>query len=112
MGGMSDRLDIRDGILTHLLRSGPLLPVPLLVDEQCVVVIGESCGRERPGTIESGARNKHTRDQVSCLVLQERPGSGGGSYVPVSVASSDSVCTRESDYFLVVESEYATHAIR
>jgi len=38
-----------------LLGSIPLLPYPFLVEQQLVEVIGQSSGRESPGTIETGA---------------------------------------------------------
>lgn len=63
-------------LVLKLLGAVPLLPLPLLVEEELVVVVGQNGGGEGPGTIEAGA---------------------------VGVAAAESVSTGKSNDLLVVE---------
>lgn len=63
-------------LVLKLLRAVPLLPDPLLIQEELVELVDHTRRRERPGTLEARA---------------------------VAVAASKSVATEQSDYFLVVE---------
>ena len=64
------------GLVLVLLGAVPLLPLPLLLDQQAEVVVGQDGGGESPGTSEAGA---------------------------VSVAAAEGVGARQSDNLLVVE---------
>lgn len=63
-------------LVLKLLRSVPLLPHPLLIEEEFVVLVTNGDGREGPRSIESRA---------------------------IRVASAQSVRTRKSNDFLVIE---------
>ena len=62
--------------LTYLLGAVPLLPLPLLVQQEGVVVVGEDGGGEGPGTLETAA---------------------------IAMAAAEGVCSSERDDLLVVE---------
>lgn len=65
---------------THLLRTVPLLVLPLLVQQELVVVVGDNCWRERPWSRESTS---------------------------VCVAAAQGVSTAQGDDLLVVEAHSA-----
>lgn len=71
---------MRDVRGTNLLWTIPLSPAPFLIEKKLVVLVGEDGGGESPWTLEAGA---------------------------VSVATSQSVSSRERNDLLVVEAHTA-----
>lgn len=71
----------------------------LFAHEKLVVVVSQGNGRECPGTVEAGTKQEETETHVSWNADYERK----LRHEPVSVAAAESVSTRESDDFLVVE---------
>lgn len=63
-------------VSSYLSRAVPLLPLPLLLNQETVVVVGQDSGREGPGAVEARS---------------------------VGVAAAESVSTREGNDVLIVE---------